>query len=99
MDQQTDRSLAIAVEINLILQACNEDRKQGRFVNYMDLIVKEFLKIQEFILVNPGKHPPLKTVSEWLKKLLNSEKELLLTDAGKKLESFAVKYDKKTADE
>lgn len=58
------------------------------------MLVKEALKIQEYILLHPNKEAPLKTVMHWLESLLKVEDELSKSTLGILLKEFLRKHSK-----
>ncbi len=92
-NHQITDTLTIAIELNIIVQRCNEERKKNNsFNNYMDLIIKESLRIQEYVLLNPSKEPPIKTVVNWLNNLLKIDEELAKSSIGLLLREFLRKH-------
>lgn len=89
--QITD-TLTIAIELNIIIQRCNDERRKGNYVKYMDLIIKESLRIQEYVLLNPSKEPPIKTVVHWLQNLLKIDESLAKSAIGVLLKEFIRKH-------
>jgi hypothetical protein len=84
--------LTVAIELNIIAQRCNEERRKNLHVKYMDLIIKEALRIQEYILLNPGKELPIKTVTHWLNNLLKIDEDLAKSAVGVLLKEFLRKH-------
>lgn len=92
MNHQFTDMLTIAIELNIITQRCSEERRKNLHVKYMDLIIKEALRIQEYILLNPGKELPIKTVTHWLQNLLKVDEELSKSAIGVLLKEFLRKH-------
>jgi hypothetical protein len=92
INHQLTDTLTIAIELNIIAQRCNEERKRNHFIKYMDLIIKESLRIQEYVLLNPTKEPPIKTVTHWLNNLLKIDEELAKSAIGLLLREFLRKH-------
>ena len=89
--QITD-TLTIAIELNIIIQRCNDERRKENYIKYMDLIIKESLRIQEYVLLNPSKEPPIKTVVHWLQNLLKIDENLAKSAIGVLLKEFIRKH-------
>ena len=91
-NHQITDTLTIAIELNIIIQRCSEERRKGNYVKYMDLIIKESLRIQEYVLLNPSKEPPIKTVVHWLQNLLKIDEALSKSAIGVLLKEFIRKH-------
>lgn len=94
MNQIFMDNLQIALELNILIQSANNERKKDHFTKYIDLLIKEALKIQEYILLHPNKEAPLKTVLHWLESLLKIEEDLSKTALGILLKEFLRKHTK-----
>lgn len=85
-------NLQIAIELNIILQALNEERKKNtKAVSTIDMLIKELLKIQEILLTFPDRTPQLNKIAGWVIKVVNEEELLAKTITGKRVEDFANK--------
>lgn len=94
INHQITDLLQLALELNIIVQRANEERKKENFTKYMELIVKEALRIQEFILINPTKEPPIKPVIHWLNNLLKIDEDFSKSSIGILLKEFSRKHNK-----
>jgi len=88
-----NENLQIAIEINILLQACFLERKKNLDPRGLDSIIKEYLKIQEFLLVVPDHLPNIQAISKWTIKVIDDDDRLSGSLLGNKLKIFARKLD------
>ncbi len=94
-----NENIQIAIEINILLRASLVERQKYKKSPSLDLLIKEYLKIQEFLLVFSENKPNVEAISKWTIKLIDSDDKLANSLLGNKFKIFAKKLASYSYDE
>lgn len=90
-----EKSIHIALDLNLIIHSALIEKKKFPQDKHFDIVITEFIKIQEYILSNPAKEFNFSKVDEWLLEFLKLNYNFSNTQTGKSIRSLIGKHLKK----